>query len=184
MRNCHKALQALHVNSASCMCMWRLRIMLFWYVWGFNVQCFDKRLKGFARSPLKGISKMFKGHASYALAYPMPAICSGYYLYLTCQLCSGYIHNMPAMLWLIPCQLCSGYIHPMPATLWLIPCQLCSGYYLYLTCQLCCHLKMLPFKGVVSIHHSKQPKALRLSGALGLALRGIALKVLKRPLRA
>ena len=49
-------------------------------------------------------------HASYALAiyipcqlcsgYPMPAICSGYYLYLTSHASYALAYPMPAMLWL------------------------------------------------------------------------------------
>jgi hypothetical protein len=82
---------------------------------------------------------------------------------------------MPAMLWLYTSHASYALAYPMSAMLWLlfIPDMLAMLPF-----------EMLPFKGVVSIHHSKQAKALRLSGALGLALRGIALKVLKRPLRA
>ena len=44
--------------------------------------------------PMPAMLCPYISHASYALVYPMPAmpLCSGYYLYLTCQLCSGYIH--------------------------------------------------------------------------------------------
>ena len=84
---------------------------------------------------------LYTSHASYALAYLMPAML--WLLFVPdmpamLYALAIYSTHMPAMLLLIiPCQLCSGYIHPMPAMFWLIPCQLCSGYYLYLTCQLC-----------------------------------------------
>ena len=58
-------------------------------------------------------------HASYVLAYPMPAM-----LWLL------FIPDMPAMLWLdtsLTCQLCSSLSDASCALAIYISCQLCSG---------------------------------------------------------
>ena len=105
---------------------------------------------------------LYTSHASYGLAYPMPAMISLLFIpdmpghasyalaiYITCQLCYALSQASYALAIYITCQLCPGYLHPMPAML-AYPSPLASydlailytwhasyALAIYITCHLC-----------------------------------------------